>query len=128
MRHLYFLTLIFLMLVTGSCSTRKYIPVVQTRNSEHINIKTDSVHVIDSIFIYINGDTVRETRFRDRWHDRTVCDTVWLTDTIPKIVTVEVEKQLNFWDRIKLRTWKYFATVIILICFIFIIKKRFGAS
>ncbi len=116
------------MLISGSCSTNKYIPIVGTRNSEHTNIKTDSVHVIDSIFIYINGDTVRETRFRDRWHNKTICDTVWLADTIPKIETVEVEQHLNLWDKIKLNTWTFFVTVTFFLCFIFILKKRFGAS
>lgn len=99
----------------------------EIHNEEHINVRLDSIHVVDSIFIYTKGDTVYETRFRDRWRYRIINDTVWLADTIPKIVTVEVERPLSFFDSIKLKTWSCFAVIIFIWCIIFIIKKRFGA-
>ncbi len=110
-----------------SCSTKGTI-TSKKHNREHINRTTDSIYILDSIFIYVNGDTVRETRVLDRWRDRIIRDTVWCADTIPEIITIYAEKPLNFWERIKLKTWPFVALIVFIWCFIFIIKKRFGAS
>lgn len=90
-----FLTVLFLTILVNSCNTTKVVPVREAHHSEHITTDKDSVHIVDSIFVYINGDTIRETRWRDQWRDRLIRDTVWLADTIPKVETVIVEKRLS---------------------------------
>lgn len=119
-----FLTILFLTLFVNSCTSTKVVPVREAHHSEHFAIDKDSVHIVDSIYIYINGDTIRETRWRDRWRDRMLRDTLWLVDTIPKIETVIVEKDLGFWDNIKLKTWNIIAGVLFIIFIIYIIKFK----
>ena len=128
MKIFYLLTIIVLSLFVNSCTAKKSVPVVKTHNRELLSSKVDSVHIIDSVFIYVNGDTVRETRWRDRWREIIVRDTIIQRDSIPQIEIVEVEKKLTFWETVKLRTWPFFAVIICFVCFIFIIKQRLGAS
>lgn len=125
----YFFLLFVLTLFVNSCTT-KYIPMPtkEVHRNEHINSRIDSVHVVDSILIYIKGDTVRETRFRDIWREVIVRDTIFQCDTIPKIVEVEVERKLTFMEIVKLKTWPFMAVIICFVCFIFIIKRGLGAS
>ncbi len=129
MKFFYLLMVFVLTLFVNSCAT-KYVPVQtkEVHHNEHTNSRIDSVHVVDSILIYIKGDTVRETRFRDRWRETVVRDTIFQCDTIPKIETVEVERELTFWEMLKLKTWPFFAVIICFVCFIFIIKRGLGAS
>lgn len=65
----------------------------ETRNSDRTEIVqvADKEYVHDSIYIYVKGDTVRETCWRTLWRERTVHDTVVerVTDTIVKTETVE---------------------------------------
>lgn len=115
-----FLTVLFLTILVNSCNTRKVVPVREAHHSEHITTDKDSVHIVDSIFVYINGDTIRETRWRDQWRDRLIRDTVWLADTIPKVV----EKKLGVIDSIKLKTWNIIAAILFIIFIVFIIKSK----
>lgn len=129
MKHLQiFLILLVLTFFVNSCTVKKSVPVVKTHNRELLSLKVDSVHIVDSVFVYVNGDTVRETRWRDRWREIIVRDTIIRCDTIPKIEMVEVEKKLTFWEMVKLKTWPFFAVIICFVCFIFIFKRRLGAS
>ena len=126
---LYLLSLLtVLTLIVNTCTSIKSVPVRESHHSKHVNEQTDRIYIFDSIFIYVNGDTVRETRFRDRWRDKIIQDTVFLTDTIPKIVTIEVERRLNFWEKIKLKTWTFIASIIFIWCFIIVIRKWLGVS
>lgn len=98
-----FFFLFFVLTILVNCST-KYVPVemTQAHHSEHNSSINDSIFVRDSIFIYINGDTVRETRYRNVFRDRILRDTVFKCDTIPKVVTVEVEKRLTNLQQLQL--------------------------
>ena len=65
----------------------------ETRNSdrtESVQV-ADKEYVHDSIYIFVKGDTVRETCWRTLWREQTVHDTVIErhTDTIVKTETVE---------------------------------------
>ena len=128
MKIFYLLTIIVLSLFVNSCTAKKCVPVVKTHNRELLSLKVDSVHVVDSVFVYVNGDTVRETRWRDRWREIIIRDTLFRCDTIPQIEIVEVERKLTFWETVKLRTWPFLAVIICFVCFIFIIKRGLGAS
>ena len=72
--------------ITFSCRGVKYIPVetIKTRTEYVDRFKTDSVHVRDSVFMIVKGDTV----FKDRW--RTVYKEVYARDTVSRQDTIRV--------------------------------------
>ena len=90
------------------CSRAVYVPVesvsYRTDTLRVINSRIDSVVMRDSVAVYVNGDTVRITQYRDRlrWRDRV--DTVYKArvDTARVEVPVAVEKELSRWEKIKM--------------------------
>lgn len=98
------LAVIICCLVCSSCRSIQHVPVetVRTEIQYKDRLQRDSIHVKDSIFMFIKGDTV----FRDRWHmvykDKVVRDTsyVYKTDSIQ--VPYPVEKRLTRWQAIKI--------------------------
>lgn len=103
------LTLAVIMLC-GGCRTievTREVPVVTEHTTEHhhTDIVRDTLYHRDSIYHYVQGDTV----IIERWHHTVninkvvVADTI--RDTIPKIVTVtevktrEVEKPMHWWQK-----------------------------
>lgn len=93
MRILIVLTLLLL----SGCRSVKYIPVetVKTEKEYIDRFKTDSVHVRDSVFVMMQGDTV----YRDRWHTEYrevyIRDTIHVSerDTIREPYPVEIVKE-----------------------------------
>lgn len=107
-RGLMFLTIAVLLLLIGSialsgCRTielTKEVPVITEKVTErdHVDIVRDTLMMRDSIYHYVQGDTV----VIERWHHTVnvnkmfVADTI--RDTIPKVITItrtEV-KEVNF--------------------------------
>ena len=90
------------------CSRAVYVPVesvsYHTDTLRVINSRVDSVVMRDSVAVYVKGDTVRITQYRDRlrWRDRV--DTVYKArvDTARVEVPVAVEKELSRWEKIKM--------------------------
>lgn len=88
----------------SSCRGIKYIPIenVRTEIQYRNRLQHDSIHVRDSVFMFVKGDTV----FRDRWHkeykDRIVHDTsyVYITDSIQ--ILSSVEKELTRWQQVRM--------------------------
>ena len=101
-----FICLFFAILLVGVigisllCSC-KPTELIRTEYVVHESTKTDSVMCHDSVFIFVRGDTI--FKYKERMVNRFVflnkSDTVVVTDTIYE--TVEVEKQLTRWERIK---------------------------
>ena len=100
------------LLIFNSCTTVRYVPVVEHR-TDTVQItkqQRDSIWLHDSIYMheYSNGDTVY--MLRDRWHTKYIeslrHDTTYISkrDTIPcpYPVEVEVEKELTWWQRFRL--------------------------
>ena len=94
----------------GGCRTievTKEVPVVTEHTTEHhhTDIVRDTLMMRDSIYHYVQGDTV----IIEKWHHTInvnkmiVADTI--RDTIPKVVTVtrteikQVEKPLHWWQK-----------------------------
>lgn len=96
--------LVIFLLLFGACSRVQYRPVGEVRLLEHFHQtqRVDSVRVTDSIYLRIEPDTVykyrQHTEYRYLMH--TLHDTLRLTDTLR--VTVEVERPLTRWQRLKL--------------------------
>lgn len=103
---------IVLVLLFGSCTTTRYVPVEHiTHDTIQITrLQRDSIYRHDSIRVVerVQGDTILlevdrwHTQYRDRFHH----DSIYLTrsDTIPKPYPVErlVEKPLTSWQQARL--------------------------
>lgn len=88
-------------LLLSSCSTVKYVPVVEHKTDTMIQTKVqrDSVWLHDSIHVTERGDTVRIERWHTKYIESVRHDTTYIskTDTVPQPYPVEklVEKPLS---------------------------------
>lgn len=127
-----FLALVLISLT--SCKSIQYVPV-ETVKTEYISktdtfIQKDSVHIKDSVLVFMKGDSV----FTDRWHvmykDRlkevVKTDTIIKTDSIQ--VPYPVEKKLTKWQQVKMDAGGMaigICFIVIIIIFVgFIVKVR----
>ena len=104
-------TLFLLLFLTTiiSCTTTKIIEVpVETIKTEYIEqIKYDSIYSKDSIYIMQKGDTIYNNKVQYLYKYKYLRDTVNITDTIPKVVTVKDTQYIN-----QLYTWQKILIVI----------------
>ena len=103
--------LFFLLFLTTiiSCTTTKIIEVpVETIKTEYIEqVKYDSIYSKDSIYIMQKGDTIYNNKVQYLYKYKYLRDTINITDTIPKIVTVKDTQYIN-----QLYTWQKLLIVI----------------
>ena len=101
MRNIFY---ILILLFITSCSVREKIvevPVEKIKKEYIYNTKIDtirdSIMTKDSVFMYIQGDTVFKTKIQNKYlykyRNIYIKDTIYNTDTIPKIVTVTKENK-----------------------------------
>lgn len=121
---------IFLAILCTSCTSTKYIPIIER---EYVS-SSDTITRYDSIFVsqidtvLIKGDSVvaikwrNEFRYIDRY--RYVTDTIIRNDTIS--VPMPIESKLSWWQRVKIATWPYMLVVIFLVAFLlaWLIRKK----
>lgn len=99
--------LIIPVLATTGCSRKTVAPIVVPvhdtvyRNLvQHDSIYTDRWH---THYEYLKGDTLHliDTFYTDRWRSKEVHDTAYVSHDVPVPyeVKVEVEKKLNWWQR-----------------------------
>lgn len=104
-------TLFLLLFLTTivSCTTTKIVEVpVETIKTEYIEqIKYDSIYTKDSIYIMQKGDTIYNNKVQYLYKYKYLRDTINITDTIPKIVTVKDTQYVN-----QLYTWQKILIVI----------------
>ena len=104
-------TLFLLLFLTTiiSCTTTKIIEVpVETIKTEYIEqVKYDSIYSKDSIYIMQKGDTIYNNKVQYLYKYKYLRDTINITDTIPKIVTVKDTQYVN-----QLYTWQKILIVI----------------
>lgn len=95
-------------LLFGSCTRKVYVPTetVRTEYKDRVveNLRVDTVAMRDSVAVYVNGDTVRITKYRDRLRTRIIerHDTCTVTKTDSVQVPVQVERKLTRWERTKM--------------------------
>ena len=95
-------------LLFGSCTRKVYVPTetVRTEYKDRVveAVRVDTTIMRDSVAVYVNGDTVRITKYRDRWRTRIIerHDTCTLTKTDSVQVPVQVERKLTRWERTKM--------------------------
>ena len=104
-------TLFLLLFLTTivSCTTTKIIEVpIETIKTEYIEqVKYDSIYSKDSIYIMYKGDTIYNNKVQYLYKYKYLRDTINITDTIPKIVTVKDTQYVN-----QLYTWQKLLIVI----------------
>ena len=104
-------TLFLLLFLTTiiSCTTTKIVEVpVETIKTEYIEqVKYDSIYSKDSIYIIQKGDTIYNNKVQYLYKYKYLRDTINITDTIPKIVTVKDTQYVN-----QLYTWQKLLIVI----------------
>ncbi|MBN9303493.1 MULTISPECIES: hypothetical protein [Dysgonomonas] len=89
--------LIVLWLFTSCKSKTVYVPIESVKTEYRNKLVKDSVHILDSVFLYSRNDTVFLNKYRFVYKDKLVKDTVNLKDTIHipypvKGDTIEVNK------------------------------------
>lgn len=120
-------------LLLGSCTTTKYIPVVEyhTDTLYQNHVQHDSIHVRDSVYFheYVKGDTVyqEKTRWLTEWRERLKIDTVFKakTDSVPVPYPVEkkVPAELSKWQSFRIVLGDIVLFLIAAVCGYFILKK-----
>ena len=88
----------------------------------------DSVFVRDSVRVWLQGDTIHETRwrveYRDRWRDRVQEVIRVQTDTLVKENVVTIERKPTFMHRVKPFAAGFILAGIVFSLLLFIIVKK----
>lgn len=133
---IFVLSLLIGAVITALCScTRKvYVPTetVRTEYKDRVveNLRVDTAVMRDSVAVYVNGDTVRITKYRDRWRTRIIerHDTCTVTKTDSVQVPVQVERKLTKWEQTKMDFGGMaiggFCAVAVLAVAVWIIKRK----
>lgn len=116
----------------GSCTTTKYVPVIEHKVDTVLVNHTahDSIYVHDSTIVKEKGDTVWYERWHTKYVNREVHDTTYIskTDSIPTPYPVEkrveVEKQLTWWQELRLRIANIALVVLGVLGVGWIVKKK----
>ena len=112
------LTIVCAIMMLSSCGAlRKQIETVYVRDTTYISkVQVDSVFKRDSIFVKEKNDTiyVYKEKVRDRY--RLLRDTVYQYSVdsvyVDKVREVKVEKQLNAWQKFRLRGFWVLAAMV----------------
>ena len=100
-----------LITLCSSCTTTKYVPVIEHHTDTLIQTKVqkDSIFMHDSVEVRIAGDTVTIDRWHTKYISKEVHDTIYQskTDSVPAPYPVEVVKEvpaeLTMWQRMKMK-------------------------
>ena len=117
MKKLVFIILAILMLSACKTSTKIVEVPVEVVKKEYIHdTKIDSVYIRDSVDRWQKGDTLYITKWHTKFKYINKVDTIVKTDSIPKIVPVVKEVEVNhiYWYQ-KLLMWLGGITIILLI-------------
>ncbi len=107
-----------------SCRSIKYVPVetVKTEKEYIDRVKRDSIHVHDSVFVLVKGDTVFKDKYHIVYRDRLIHDTVSINNTDTIQVPYPVEKPLSRWQNLKLQVGGFSIVAIIVVILIVVGK------
>lgn len=100
-------TLVLALALCGCTTTTKYVPVERvthhTDTVRELAVRIDSVMTRDSVAVYIRGDTVFMTKWRDRFRYSERVDTVYqsVADSIRVPQPYPVERKLTAWEQVK---------------------------
>lgn len=94
--RLFYLLMLFVLTLFVNCSTR-FVPVETVRidSVRVVDVRRDSVHVLDSVVIAGKNDTVYVTRWRVEYREALRVDTCIRVLNDTTFVTKEVERELT---------------------------------
>ena len=104
MKHLIYLIILLTGVLFISCRSIQYVPVETTRTEVQYKdrLQRDSIHVLDSVFMLVKGDTVFRDRYRTVYKDKLIRDTAYIHKTDSIQVPYPVEKKLTRWQAMKI--------------------------
>ena len=111
--------LLFLAVIILTCCKTtervEYVPVetVKTEYKDRIVETYDSVHITDSVYVAVKGDTILVYKYRDRWKLKLVHDTAYVNRTDSIRIPYPVEKKLSKWEQFKVDYCGYLMMVIL---------------
>lgn len=96
MRIFYLLLLCVLTTFVNSCST-KYVPVevVRLDSARYVDVRRDSIRVLDSVIVAGSNDTIYLTRWRVEYREALRVDTLIQIKRDTTYITKEVERELT---------------------------------
>jgi hypothetical protein len=100
--------LILCVIIFGSCTTTKYVPVIEHHTDTLIQTKVqhDSIYINDSTVITEKGDTVKIEKWHTKYVEKQVHDTLYIAknDTVPQPYPVikEVPAELTWWQQLRM--------------------------
>lgn len=120
-RLLYIIIILFVSAICLSCRTTHYVPVeTKVHDTTYINkVQVDSV--FDSTFVYVNGDTVLQYKYIYRY--KMLRDTLYISKTDSIQIPYPVERELTWWQNMKIKAGG-FAMLIIIAGIVFILIKK----
>jgi hypothetical protein len=128
------LEFLVLSLILGGCRTVRYVEVEKVRTDTIYENHTtrDSIYLHDSIHVkeWQKGDTiwVEKVKWVTKWEAHLTHDTIYRAthDTIPKpypvIKTQKVEKELNWWQRMRMTVGDIALFALALILVVWLVK------
>ena len=128
-RLVYFLIILLTSAIWfSSCRSIRHIPVetVRTEIQYKNRLQRDSIHVHDSIYIRDNGDTIFVNRWHTEYKDRLLRDTCYVHRTDSIQVPYPVERELSWWQSVKLQVGEIAIGVIIglIIIIVWLLRKN----
>ena len=128
---IYFMAmLVLLAMAVTSCRSVRYVPVETVKqDSVHYNKAVrDSIHVKDSVLVFVKGDTVKELRFKYVYREKERTDSAYTGRTDSIRVPYPVEARLTKWQQFKMDAGGYaIALAVILVIAVagyFVMKIR----
>lgn len=94
------------MVLTG-CTKTVYVPTETVRTEYRDRaveaLRVDTVALRDSVAVYVSDDTVKITKYRERWRTRIVerHDTATIVKTDSVAIPYPVERKLTRWEQTK---------------------------
>ena len=99
--------LLLLLLFAGCKSKTVYVPVESVRTEYRDRLQRDSVHLYDSVFLKVKGDTVFLNKYRYLYKDKIRHDSIHIHDTIrvpyPVKGDTEYISQVKWWHEASVR-------------------------
>lgn len=123
MRNVIIITL--MLVVLAGCKSIEYIPVESVRSEVQYRdrLQRDSIHVLDSVFMLVRGDTVFRDRYRLIYRDKLIRDTAYIHKVDSIQAPYPIEKKLTRWQQMKLELGGWVFAALLIIIAVCILKK-----
>ena len=119
-------TAITLLCAMCSCTSVQYVPVetVKTDSVRVVDVRRDSIFVMDSVIIREKADTVYVTRWRTEFREALKIDTLQVLRVDSINTVVEVEKKLSKWQQTKMDVGAGVLYAVPILIALFILYRR----